>query len=107
MEQDISKTTLKKLIKVKKINFYAKNPAYVSDLAIIEKEYERLAPAHKKSFFIKRNEIKITGKELLDLGVKQEEIGESLDKIYNDILAGKVKNTPDKLIAYTVNNLIA
>lgn len=95
------------LFKVKKVNFYAKNPAYVSDLAIIEKEYERLAPAHKKSFFIKRNEIKITGKELLDLGVKQENIGEGLERIYNDILSGKVKNTPDKLIAYTVENLIA
>ena len=91
---------------MKKVNFYAKNPAYVSDLSVIEEQYERLAFANKKTYFIKRNELKVTGRDLLDLGLPQENIGESLDRIYHEILSGKLKNNHDKIIAFSVENLI-
>ena len=94
------------LFKVKKANFYAKNPAYVSDLSVIESQYERLAPANKKTYFIKRNELKISGRELIDLGLTQETIGESLERIYQEILSGKLKNNHDKIIAFATENLL-
>jgi hypothetical protein len=95
------------LFKVKKANFYAKNPAFVSDLSVIESQYERLAPANKKTYFIKRNELKVTGRELIDLGINQETIGESLERIYQEILSGKLKNNHDKIIAFATENLLS
>ncbi len=94
------------LYKVKKANQYAKNPAYVSEMTNIENEYERLKKFNRKTAFIKKNELKITGKDLLNLGIKQDEIGEVLNNIYQDIINGKLKNNREKLVDYIVTNLI-
>jgi tRNA nucleotidyltransferase (CCA-adding enzyme) len=94
------------LFKVKKANYYAKNPAYVSDLSKINEDYERLKGSTRKSSFIKKNELKINGKDLLNLGVSQESLGPVLDVVYNDVLAGKVKNNREKLIDYTLSKVL-
>lgn len=94
------------LYKVKKANYYAKNPAFVSDLSKINEEYERLKHSTRKTSFVKKNELKINGKDLLDLGVSQENLGPVLDVVYNDVLAGKVKNHRDKLIDYTLGKVL-
>ncbi len=94
------------LYKIKKANQYAKNPAFVSEMTKIENEYERLKKFTRKTAFIKRNEIKLTGKELVELGVKQDKVGNTLEQIYNSILSGKLKNNHDKLVEYIVNNII-
>ena len=94
------------LYKIKKANQYAKNPAFVSEMTKIENEYERLKKFTRKTAFIKRNEIKLTGKELVELGVKQDKVGNILEQIYNSILSGKLKNNHDKLVEYIVNNII-
>ena len=73
------------LFKIKKANFYAKNPAYVNELTKIENDYAILKSVARKASFVKRNEIKINGKELLNLGVAQEKVGAVLEKIYNQI----------------------
>ena len=104
---EFGREDIEDLFKVKKINFYAKNPAYVSDLSVIEAQYERLASANKKTYFIKRNELKISGRDLIDLGLSQESIGESIDRIYREILAGNLKNNHDKIIAYAAENLLS
>lgn len=104
---EFGREDIEDLFKVKKINFYAKNPAYVSDLSVIEAQYERLANANKKTYFIKRNELKVSGRDLIDLGLPQESIGESIDRIYREILAGNLKNNHDKIIAYAVENLLS
>lgn len=104
---EFGREDIEDLFKVKKINFYAKNPAYVSDLSVIEAQYERLANANKKTYFIKRNELKVTGRDLIDLGLSQESIGEAIDRIYREILAGNLKNNHDKIIAYAVENLLS
>ena len=49
------------LFKIKKANFYAKNPAYVNDLTKIENDYVMLKSIARKASFVKRNEIKING----------------------------------------------
>ncbi len=94
------------LFKIKKANFYAKNPAYVNELTIIENDYAMLKSVARKASFVKRNEIKIDGKELLNLGVAQEKIGAVLDKIHNQILEGKLKNNKEKLTEHITNVVI-
>ncbi len=94
------------LFKIKKANHYAKNPAYTTELSKIESDYERLKKATRKTSFIKRNEIRINGKDLINLGVEQEQVGEILNRIYTDILSGKIKNNREKLIDYTINNIL-
>lgn len=97
---------LEDLFKLKRANFYAKNPAYTSDLTKIEEAYNKLKGITRKSSFLKRNELKLSGKDLLDLGVEQEYIGQVLDQIYNMILEGKLKNNRDKLIDYIINSVL-
>lgn len=94
------------LFKIKKANFYAKNPAYVNELTKIENDYAMLKSIARKASFVKRNEIKIDGKELLNLGVAQEKIGAVLDKIHNQILEGKLKNNKEKLIEHITSVVI-
>lgn len=88
------------LYKVKRANYYAKNPAYTGEIAFINADYEKLKQLTKKSTFIKRNQIAVEGKELIKLGIKQDNVGKVLDIIYQDILNGKIKNKHDKLIEY-------
>lgn len=88
------------LYKVKRANYYAKNPAYTSELNYINNDYEKLKQLTKKSSFIKRNQIALEGKDLIKLGIKQDNIGKVIDIIYQDILNGKIKNKHEKLIAY-------
>ncbi len=94
------------LFKIKKANFYAKNPAYVNELTKIENDYAILKSVARKASFVKRNEIKINGKELLNLGVAQEKVGAVLEKIYNQILEGKLKNNKEKLMEHITNVVI-
>ncbi len=94
------------LFKIKKANFYAKNPAYVNELTVIENDYAMLKSIARKASFVKRNEIKIDGKELLNLGVAQEKIGAVLDKIHNQILEGKLKNNKEKLTEHITDVVI-
>ena len=56
------------LFKIKKANFYAKNPAYVNELTKIENDYAMLKSIARKASFVKRNEIKINGKEFFAKG---------------------------------------
>ena len=94
------------LYKVKLANYYAKNPAYASELTNINKEYEKLKLSTRKSSFIKKNELKVNGKDLLDLGIEQDNIGNVLDKIYNEVLLGNLKNNHDKIINYIINKVL-
>ena len=94
------------LFALKKANFYAKNPAYTSELNKIEEDYNKLKGITRKSSFLKKNELKITGKDLLDLGVEQDYIGPVLDDMYKKILEGKLKNKREKLIDYIINCIL-
>lgn len=94
------------LFKVKKANYYAKSPAYTTELSKIEDEYQRVKSATRKSAFIKKNELKITGKDLLDLGVEQERVGQVLENIFNAIINGKLKNNRDKLLDFVINQVL-
>ncbi len=94
------------LFKVKKANWYAKNPAYSSEISKLENDYNRLKKSTRKTSFIKKNEIKIDGSDLISLGVEQENVGEVINRIYYDILANNVKNNHEKLIDYVINEIL-
>ena len=94
------------LFAVKKANYYAKNPAYVTELTKIEEDYARVKAACRKTSFVRKNELKLTGKDLLDLGVPQENVGKVLDEIYELIINGKLKNNRDKMIDYVINQIL-
>jgi tRNA nucleotidyltransferase (CCA-adding enzyme) len=94
------------LFAVKRANYYAKNPAYVSELTKIDEDYARVKAACRKTSFVKKNELKITGKDLLELGVPQENVGKVLDEIYELIINGKLKNNREKMIDYTINQIL-
>jgi len=94
------------LYKVKKANYYAKSPAYTTELSKIEEEFLRLKSATRKSSFIKKNELKISGKDLLELGVEQDKVGTIMENIYNGILKGKLKNNREKLIDFIINKVL-
>jgi hypothetical protein len=72
----------------------------------IESDYNILKSVARKASFVKRNEVKIDGKALLNLGVAQEKVGAVLDKIYNQILEGKLKNNKEKLTDHITNVVI-
>ncbi len=100
------KEDLEDLYKVKKANYYAKSPAYTTELSKIEEDFLRLKSATRKSSFIKKNELKISGKDLLDLGVEQGKVGPVLENIYNSIINGKLKNNREKLIDFIINQVL-
>ena len=77
---------------------------YTKDIFSIN--YDKLKSITRKSSYLKKNELKVTGKDLLDLGVEQEYIGQVLDQLYNNILEGKLKNNRDKIIEYIINNVL-
>ena len=95
---------IENLFKIKRANFYGKNPAYVSEMSKIEEDYTRIKSAMRKSSFIKKNEMRITGKDLVDLGIKEEQVGETLNRMYQLVLEKKLKNNRDNLVSHVINN---
>lgn len=94
------------LFKLKKANVMGKSPACMSELKKIEEDYIRVKNILKKRTCLKKNELKITGKDLLELGIAQEDIGDTLNKIYLEVLNNNVKNHKDLLISYTIKNIM-
>lgn len=88
------------LFKVKKANFYGKNPAYATELTHIDADYERVKTIMRKTSFIKKKDLKITGKDLIALGVEQEQIGAVLTHLHEQVLDGSLKNNREKIIPY-------
>ena len=48
--------------------------------------------------------IQITGKDLVDLGIKEEQVGETLNRMYQLVLEKKLKNNRDNLVSHVINN---
>ncbi len=94
------------LFKVKKANYYGKNPAYATELTKIDEEYERVKTIRRKASFIKKKELKINGKELVSLGVGQKDIGAVLTALHERVLDGEVKNNHEKLVSYVIEFIL-
>lgn len=88
--------------KIQKANFYGKNPAYAAEISEIEESYARLKACSRKTSFVKKSDMKVNGKDLYAMGIKDEEIGSILNRVYEKMLEGKLKNNREKLISYVV-----
>lgn len=97
---------LEVLFKAKKADTLGKNPAFMSEYNKIDNDYERVKNILKQKECIKKNELRISGKELLNLGVPQEDIGKNLDLIYSAVLNNELKNDKDVLVSYAVKNIL-
>lgn len=97
---------LEMLFKLKKSNTLGKNPSCVNELKKLDRDYEKIQEILKRRTCIKKNELKIRGKDLLDLGVKQEELGRTLDTLYSEVLENNLKNHKDQLVSYVIKNIL-
>lgn len=88
------------LYKVKKADIYGKSPALVGELDKLNNEYLLLQSIIRKPSYIKRNKLKISGKELIEYGIPQEDIGRILNELYLKVLVGEIKNSSEKLNEY-------
>ncbi len=97
---------LEMLFKLKKSNTLGKSPACVNELKKLERDYTKIQEILKRRTCIKKNELKIRGKDLLGLGVKQEELGRTLDTLYSEVLENNLKNHKDQLVSYVIKNIL-
>ena len=94
------------LFKCKRANFAGQNTKYSEIGNRIDEDYERVKKMMRKSSFITKNELKIDGHDLLDLGVEQENVGNTLQDMYVKVLGNELKNKREKLIDYVINKVI-
>ena len=88
------------LFKLKKANFYAKRPGNMFELKKIENDYERALTIIKKPYFVKKRNLKISGRDIVELGFDKNRINEILSKVYSRVFAGEVKNRREALLDY-------
>ena len=97
---EITKEELDILFKLKKANFYAKRPGNMFELKKIENDYERALTIIKKPYFVKKRNLKISGRDIVELGFDKNRINEILSKVYSRVFAGEVKNRREALLDY-------
>jgi hypothetical protein len=55
---------------------------------------------------LKKSSLKINGKDLIDLGITQDKVGNVLEAVYKIVLEGKVKNDKELLVNYVIKNFL-
>ena len=97
---------LEKLFKLKYSNVMAKNPDYISDNDRLTNDFERVRSLIRRDEVIKKSSLKINGKDLIDLGITQDKVGNVLEAVYKTVLEGKVKNDKELLVNYVIKNFL-
>ena len=95
---------LEKLFKLKYANVMAKNPDYMSDNDRLSDDFERVRSLIRRDEVIKKSSLKISGKDLINLGITQDKVGNTLEAVYRAVLDGKVKNDKEILVNYVIKN---
>ncbi len=95
---------LEKLFKLKYANVMAKNPDYMSDNDRLSDDFERIRSLIRRNEVIKKSSLKISGKDLINLGITQDKVGNTLEAVYRAVLDGKVKNDKEILVNYVIKN---
>jgi hypothetical protein len=78
----------------------------MSDTDRINKDFERVRSLIRRDEVIKKSSLKINGKDLINLGILQEQVGNTLEQVYRAVLDGKIKNDKDLLINYVIKNFL-
>ena len=103
---NFNSSELEKLFKLKYADTMGKNPDYMSDTDRINKDFERVRSLIRRDEVIKKSSLKINGKDLINLGILQEQVGNTLEQVYRAVLDGKIKNDKDLLINYVIKNFL-
>ncbi len=101
----IGTENIQDLYKLRRANIYAKNPAYIGDISKLNESFLRIKEQSKKTNLVKKQDLKIDPKELLELGIPQEKLGIIIDELHDVVLRGVLKNNHDKLLSYVVKKL--
>ncbi len=101
----IGTENIQDLYKLRRANIYAKNPAYIGDISKLNESFLRIKEQSKKTNLVKKQDLKIDPKELLELGIPQEKLGIIIDELHDLVLRGVLKNNHDKLLSYVVKKL--
>ncbi len=91
---------VKELFKVREADISAQNPVFFDEgIAANNSGLRILEEIENEEACFKISDLAIGGKELSDLGIKPSpEMGEILEKLLNEVMEEKIKNTKDALI---------
>ena len=103
---NFSREELELLFKLRYANTMAKNPDYMSGIDRINNDFVRVKTLLRRDETIKKNALKITGKDIIKLGIEEKEIGQILNDIYQIVLDSKLKNDKDILVQYVIKEFV-
>ncbi len=103
---NFSKEELELLFKLRYANLMAKNPDYMSNVDRINSDFERVKTLLRRNEMIKKNSLKITGKDLIKLGIEEANVGRALNELYQCVLDNELKNDKDILIQYAIKKFV-
>ena len=103
---NFSREELELLFKLRYANTMAKNPDYMSGIDRINNDFVRVKTLLRRDETIKKNALKITGKDIIKLGIEEKEIGQILNDIYQKVLDSKLKNDKDILVQYVIKEFV-
>ena len=88
------------LDKVSRADILAQNPEITDRLSVCDEYIEELKKLEKENLCLKISDLSIDGNDLVSLGYKGKEIGETLEKILDKILKGELENSKEKILNY-------
>ncbi len=88
------------LDKVSRADILAQTPELKERLSLCDKYIDELKRLEKENTCLKISDLSIDGNDLISLGYKGKEIGETLEKILDKILKGELKNSKEKILNY-------
>ena len=97
---------LERLFKLRYANLMAKNPDFMSGTERISADFERVKSLLRRNEVIKKNSLKIGGKELASLGVPEKDIGNVLETIYRKVLDNELRNDREILVKYAIDEFL-
>ena len=103
---NFSREELELLFKLRYANTMAKNPDFISDADRISSDFARVKSLLRKDETIRKNSLKITGKDIIKLGIEEKDIGKIINDIYQKVLDNKLKNDKDVMIQYVIKEYV-
>ncbi len=90
--------TAEELVKLKRADLYAQSPLYRSGDADLDKISEIICKLKEQKACLSLKDLKVTGRDIMDLGFKDKKIGEILDFLLEQVIDGKTENEKNALL---------
>lgn len=92
------------LDEVSRADILAQNPQMNDRLHLCDKYIHELKKIEEENLCLKISDLSVNGNDLVSLGYKGKEIGETLEKILDKILKNELENSKEKIIDYINKN---